>query len=220
MSTPHRVAAICALAAAAIVAVHTGSTELRAQALAPRAVPRIAGTSFLMARYKAGASFSLYAAQRLGAGMVLAGVVGNPETGYRAVILGGGTHVRLGRRDGVTVLLGGAQASDGTFLRLYVLPKFATGRMLAKATGTFKQPLGGKGLRDAAVDPLTVSLRVSAVLRVGLSGVLSVAERRPVDWGMGPSANVRVPGGSVALEIISRAGLHRLEVRGAFSASL
>ena len=64
-------------------------------AQSPQTAPRVRGVSFAYAGYTAGGSLSLYLAQRIGPGMVLTGAVGNPETGYRAFILGGGTHLHL-----------------------------------------------------------------------------------------------------------------------------
>lgn len=209
-----------ALGGAALVAALARGTELRAQPRTPRMAPRFAGTSFVLARYTAGASLSVYGAKRCGAAMAVVGIVGNPETKYRAVIVGGGTGIRFGTHAGVTALLAGQHASDGASLRLYVLPRAAVGRVQATATGALKQPLGRGGRREASIDPLAVTLRVSGAVRVGITGVVSVAEQRAVDWGVGPSAHLRVPGGFISLEIVSRAQSDHLEVRGAFSASL
>src|SRR5512134_3735620 len=87
------------------------------------APPRVQGVDFLVARYVATGSASLYSASRVGPGMVVTGVVGNPRTEYRAVVFGGGTRLTLGRGAGVTAVLGGADATDGPSARLYLMPR-------------------------------------------------------------------------------------------------
>jgi hypothetical protein len=208
-----------ALAMAAMLTGLASGAKLPAQTVTPRVAPRLAGASFVLARYTAAGSASAYGARRFGAGMAVVGVVGNPTTRYRAVILGGGTRLRIGRHDAVTVLLAGAQATDGTSLRLYVLPAVAAGRLRASATGVLKQPLGGEGRREVSMDPLTVSLPITRFLRVGLTGVLSAQQGRAVDWGVGPSVHLRALGASLSLEVVSRAQSQHLQVRGAFSAT-
>ncbi|HKI96167.1 MAG TPA: hypothetical protein VJ992_12845 [Gemmatimonadales bacterium] len=202
-----------------IVALALGA-DLEAQARTPPTAPRFTGTSFVLVHYDAGASLAVYGAKRLGPGMALVGIVGNPGTAYRAIIVGGGTRLRLGAHAGVTAFLAGQDASSGASLRMYVLPEAAIGRVTVSATGALRQPFDGGGRREASVDPVTVALRISDVLKVGVAGVVSVAERHAVDWGVGPSVAARVLGGFVSLEIVVRARGEHPELRGEFSAAL
>lgn len=202
-----------------MVAAFARGAELGAQTPTSRTGARFVGTSFVLVHYDAGGSLSAYGAKRFGAGMVVVGIVGNPNTAYRAVLVGGGTRLVLGAHAGVTALLAGQDATAGASVRLYVLPEATLGRVQVSATGALKQPLGA-GRREASIDPLTLSLRLNGILRVGVAGLVSVAERRPVDWGVGPSVAFRVLGGFVSLEIVSRVQREHPEVRGEFSAAL
>jgi hypothetical protein len=150
---------------------------------------------FLAARYTAAGSASLYAARRVGHGMVVAGAIANPRTDYRAVVVGGGTDLVLGPGTGVTAVLAAAGATDGASARLYVMPRLAAGRLALTATAAY-QPLGGESLRQAALNPLTMALRVTPALQLGAAATLEMADGRLPPAGLGPSVQLRVPGGA------------------------
>jgi hypothetical protein len=129
-----------------------GAVNVPLAAQSAQTAPRVRGVSFAYAGYKAGGSLSLYLAQRIGSGMVLTGAVGNTETGYRAFIIGGGTHLRLSASAGLTALVAGASTTDGPSARLYLLPKVTAGSFVVSATAAANQPLGGESRRWAAID--------------------------------------------------------------------
>jgi len=195
-----------------------GRSRLPAQAPEPR--PRLDGASFFVARYTAGSSGSLYAAGRLGAAMVVGGVVHNPRTRYRAVVVGSGTRIQFGSGNSMTVILAGAAATDGASVRVFALPRFVTGPVVVNGTAAVYQPVTGSGVRRAYIDPLTASVRIAPGLRAGISALISADQRRPIVLGAGPSAQVRVPGGILSLELIPTTGPRRLELRAALSGAL
>ena len=209
------------------MASRTGSTTaalllalgaaLRAQAPAP---PRVQGVDFLAARHVATGSGAIYAARRVGLGMVVTGIVRNPRTTYRAVVVGAGTRLVLGRSAGVTAIIAGADATDGHTARLYLMPRLAAGRLIVAATATAYHPLGGESVAQAAVNPLTVALRVRPWLQAGVAAALDMKAGRPAVAALGPSVQLRVAGGTLTIEAVAAGVRTRPEVRGAFSATL
>jgi hypothetical protein len=136
------------------------------------------------------------------------------------VVLGSGTKIQFGSGNSVTAILAGAAASDGASVRVFALPRFAAGPVLINGTAAAYQPVAGSGVRRAYIDPLTVSVRVAPGLRAGISALVIADQQRPLVLGAGPSAQVRVPGGILSLELIPTTGPHRLEVRAALSGAL
>jgi hypothetical protein len=179
---------------------------IAAQSRTARATPCARGVDFLAAR-------------RVGHGMVVAGAIANPRTDYRAVVVGGGTDLVLGPGTGVTAVLAAAGATDGASARLYVMPRLAAGRLALTATAAY-QPLGGESLRQAALNPLTMALRVTPALQLGAAATLEMADGRLPRAGLGPSVQLRVPGGRLAVEVLAVGVRTKSEVRGAFSAAL
>ena len=147
-----------------------GSAPARGQA-------RLSGGSFVVARYKVGSTASLFSAGRVGAGMVVAGAITNPATGYDAIVIGGGTRLRLAANARTSVILAGASATDGSSLRLYVTPTVALGTVLVNAIAAGYEPVSGTNRRQVSLDPLTLSAAVSGGLRLGVSGVFAATER-------------------------------------------
>lgn len=203
-----------------LVVLGPGSIRLPGQAPEPGVAPHLVGASFFVTRYTARASASFYVAGRVGAAMAVGGLVYNPSTRYRAVVVGSGTKVQFGSGNAVTVILAGAAATDGASIRAYALPRFAAGPVLINGIAAVYQPVTGSAVRRAYLDPLTVSVSVVPGLRAGISALVIADQQRPVVLGAGPSAQVRVPGGLLSLELIPTTGPHRLEVRAALSGAL
>jgi len=193
---------------------------LAAQAPLPAPPPRLMGASFLAARYRVGASGSLFVAGRIGPGMAVAGIIANPETHYGAFVFGAGTKVRVASNAGATVIAAGASASDGGSLRLYVMPAAGFGRLSVNGITAVYQPISGVNRAQLLVDPLLLSTRVAGGVRLGLAGVYIATDGKLPDYGAGPSMQVRLPGGALSLELVSRTRRMGPELRGAFSAAL
>jgi hypothetical protein len=73
---------------------------------------------------------------------------------------------------------------------------------------------------EAAINPLTVALRVGPGLQAGVAAALEMKEGRPAAAGLGPSVRLRVPGGTLSIEAVAAGVRTRPVVRGAFSAAL
>jgi len=187
-----------------------------AQAREPAAGPRIQGASFAIARATSTGSMAFYGARRVGPGLAMVGVTANPGTGARALIAGAGSRVRFGATSGVTAIVAGAQSTEGPTLRLYLLPTVVVGRVTVAATATAYQPVGGDAPREAAINPLSVTVRAMPELSAGLAVVVQAAEGRPTRTGLGPALRIRTPAGALCVEFLPF-GLPRPEIRGSFS---
>ena len=199
------------LMAASAIAFHTES----ASAQTPARQPRIQGTSFLLARYASTETLSLYGAYGHGSAMGLVGVVRNTRTSYQAIIVGGGTRLRVGRRDGLTLLAAIATGSDGPALRLYVLPAFRAGRWSVSGNAASYVPLAGRGRLQVLLDPLALSFRVTSALGAGIAGVARAKGGTRTVVGVGPFASVRVLRATIRAEMIRLSGSGRIETRAA-----
>jgi hypothetical protein len=166
-----------------------------------------------------GSTGSLFVARRVGPGMAVAGIIANPVTHYSAFVVGTGTRVRLASSAGATVMVAGASASDGSSLRIYVIPALGLGRVVVNAITASYQPLSGRNRAQLLVDPVLVTAPVTRGVRAGLAGVFVATHGVPPDYGVGPSLQVRVPGGALGLELVARHRRAGPELRGAFNAA-
>jgi len=190
----------------AILAVVLATRSSVAQAGARAA--RIEGTSFVLGRYASTGTFSVYGAFARGPVMGMVGGVRNPRADYRVWLVGGGTHLRFGVHQGITMLAAFAAGTGGSAVRLYVLPSLRARRWGVSGITKAYLPLRAGGRWQAAADPLTVSVRVTSFLGAGVAGVLRAQTGSAVTVGVGPSAVVQIPGASVKAEVIglSRSG--------------
>ena len=197
-----------------------GTGGLLAQAPPLVRTPRFSANSFIMARYRVGATASLFAAGRVGRGMLVAGVITNPTTDYEALVVGAGTRVRLGDNARSGLILAGASATDGTSLRLYATPALTLGDVTLNAITAGFYPLSGTNPAQFSADPVTLSLPVIGGLRAGVTGIVTATDRRLPDYGVGPYAQLRLPLGSISMELVARTRRVGPELRGMFNAAL
>ena len=175
-------------------------------------------TGFVIARYVDDGTRSLYGAQRVGPVMLLGGPVRNTRTDVTTTVLGVGAMSRSRGSVRLSAFVAGARSSEGSSLRLYLLPSATLGPVAANATVAAYQPLGsGEGVAQAAVNPLTVALPVAPRVKSGLATIVDVAEGRLVRTSAGPYATVRVPGGALSVEWMTWRHHSRREVRWGFS---
>ena len=195
-------------------------TDLLAQAEPSGSPPRLTGNSFAVARYKGGSSASLYVASHVGAVMFVAGGVHQPRNNLKTMVLGVGTRVQFSRSSAVTVIAAGGSSPKGESVRLFALPRVMAGHVAVAGIAATYLPVNGKAPRQAMVDPLTISAPVIGGLRGGLSAMVTTTERSRPDFGLGPSAQLRVPGGALAVELLTRTTSSRPQFRCSFSAAL
>jgi len=181
----------------------TGFTVHASAAQANARGPLVRGTSFMLLKYASTQTMALYGAYGRGPAMALVGVVWNPRSGSEQLVVGGGTHLRMGTHAGLTVLAGVAGGSKGPTLRLYTLPVSRKGRLTLGGTTTTYIPLGGNGRWQVAVDPLILSFRANRVLGVGLAGIFRAGGDHAVAVGGGPVTMVHVAGITVRGELVA-----------------
>ena len=177
-------------------------------------------TGFVVARYVEDGTRSIYGAQRLDRVMVLGGLLRNTRTDITTAVLGVGTIARSLGSVRLSTYVAGAGSSEGASLRMYLLPSATLGVLTANGIVTLYQPLGSSdAVAQAAVNPLTVALRVAPRAKAGVATIADWAEGRDPRTSAGPYAAVRVPGGVVSVEWMTWRHRARREVRWGFSAS-
>ena len=199
------------------IALAALSEDLSGQA--PGSTARFTGSSFVFVRYKYEGAISAYASRRIGSGMAFAGVIENPYTSSRTVILGSGTRVRFGAPASIATFLGGAASTDGWSLRTYLLPRFKAGRIAGGGTISATEPLSGSVRRQLSIDPLTLSLRTVERARVGVATRLQAKEGSVPRWGAGPSLELRAFRSAFAVEGISAGWRRPFELQASISAT-
>jgi len=188
--------------------------ELSAQ----RPARTLSGFDFLTVRYGAGGSVSVYAGYRIGWGMAVAGVTGNPAKGTRSVVAGPGTHVRFGSSGGVMTVLAVAQSGEARSIRLYLLPGFRFGVLRGGATAMVAQPLG-TGFRELSINPATALLRVGPRIYGGVALTASAAQDKDAKVALGPSVRARLARGLLSVDLLAPATRSASrELRVAYSA--
>lgn len=176
------------------------------------------GTRFALVQAASAGSVALYATEGMGPVMVMAGGVTTPATGYRAVVLGGGTRLRVGSASGVVALGGVAHATNGRSARLYLLPSVTAGRLNVAATATALLPLGGSSRREASLNPLAVTWSLGPAVAGGAAVAVKAVEGSPARTAAGPAIRLQTPAGALSAQFLP-IGLPRPEVRGTFRAS-
>ncbi len=186
--------------------------------LALLGVPAAAGAqSFIFSRYATATSFSLYGGYGPGRGFGFVGLVQNPRSGYRESLVGAGW--RVGTKGALTVALAAASASDGWYAQLYVLPSLAIGPLAASTTIEVYEPLDDRGARQFYFNPLTIVAPLAGGVAVGGTGLFFSQAGTVPGYGAGPALQVRIPRGSVTLDLIAGRRPMRDEMRLSFFAA-
>lgn len=178
-----------------------------------RREPPFRGTSFLLARYASTRTMTLYSAYGVGPVMGFVGVVRNPRSASHAVVVGGGTRLRIAPRAGVTLLAALAGGSDGASVRLYALPAMRFGRWRLTGTATTQMPLEARGHWKATLDPITASRDVTRSLEAGVAAVARSESGKPASVGAGPAVALRIGGTTTRAELIRLSPSGRFEGR-------
>ena len=181
-------------------------------------VPAAVGAqSFIFSRYATATSFSLYGGYGPGHGFGFVGLVQNPRSGYRESLVGAGW--RVGTTGALTVAGAVASASDGWYAQLYILPSLSVGPFAASTTIEVYEPLDDRGARQFYFNPLTIVAPVARGVAVGGTGLFFSQVGTVPGYGAGPALQVRVPRGTVTLDLIAGRRPMRDELRLSFYAS-
>ena len=173
--------------------------------------------SFIFSRYATATSFSLYGGYGPGRGFGVVGLVQNPRSGYRESLVGAGW--RVGTKGALAVALAAASASDGWYAQLYLLPSLAVGPLAASSTIEVYEPLDDRGARQFYLNPLTIVAPVARGVAVGATGLFYSQVGTVPGFGAGPALQVRIPRGSVTVDLIAGRRPMRDEMRLSFFAA-
>lgn len=174
--------------------------------------PAPAGPSFMVIRYSSQASLTFYGGYQVGRVLGFVGFVQNPRNSYREALVGVGTTMTLGRGS-LLVGLAGADASDGWYGQLYLLPTLRTSRLELSGTIEVYQPLEAGGAYQFYTTPLNGFLVVNRDLAVGMTYLASAQAGIPDGHALGPSIRVGIPKGSLRFDLMRRVRLAPSEVR-------
>jgi hypothetical protein len=175
-------------------------------------------SSFVFARYASGSASVLYAARGLGALGGFVGMVQNPKTQYRELIVGGYTQLNWSGQS-MLVAVGYADASDSQYLQTYITPSYARARLALSGTFEWYEPLGHAGVRQLDVNPASLEVRMSDHLWAGAAYTLSLAEHGPARRRMGPVLEWATRGNKIRLELLHRTVGETVEARAVILAA-
>jgi hypothetical protein len=179
---------------------------------------RLDTSSFLYARYATSSASSLYAGYGFGKAGIVFGMVENPRSGYRELVMGALSRMTW-RGQALTVALAAADASDGTYLQTYLVPSLARGSVSVSGTIEWYEPLGS-GTRQLDLNPITVLLKLGPRVSAGAFYALGLAQGAAPRQRAGPALQVEVPPGVIKLELVRNLSRSASEVRVVFQASL
>lgn len=174
---------------------------------------------FIASRYDTHTSSNIYVGYTLGGVTPMVALVQNPRTSYRESILGVAHFGSLSPHVGLTYAVAAAHVTDtdrSWYGQLYLLPSVTAGRFESSGTLELYVPLDSKGVEQWAINPGNVFIRVAPKFKVGGVTVLSTQRGAPYSLGVGPSAQVRLPKGSLTLDWVLDATRWNSEVRVSF----
>ena len=184
----------------------------------PEAPPRLDAPSFAFARYATASAASLYAARGFGAIGAFVGMVQNPKSSYRELIIGTYTRVTWDRQS-VLVALGFADATESDYLQTSFVPSLSKGPLMFSGTIEWYQPLERSGTRQLDVNPISLVLRVSNRFGLGPAYTLGLAKGSLLRQRGGLKVELTPPWGVIGLELLRRSSGSSTELRTAVSAA-
>lgn len=174
--------------------------------------------NFLFARLSTAHSSALYGGYSLGAWGPFVGVVRNPGNGYHEWIAGAVTRLAW-REQGVNVALAFADAADGRYAQIYLVPGLKAKSLSFSGTIELYEPLGRAGTRQLYLDPVTVLRRMGPRWEVGASYALGASAGEASRHRAGPAFQVAVGGGSLRVELLHEFGRSSTDLRAVYQSS-
>jgi len=190
------------------------------QALPGRETPggiRLRGEDFVLARYAATGTASLYGGTRLGRLTLAGGLIVNTKTDARTAILGGGTRIRFTRGVELGLIAAGASVPDGAQARLYLMPRLVRRPFAFSGTATLIEPVHGHTARQLTINPMTIGVRLLPKLQIGATAVEEWTAGKPSRFRTGPMVQVRSSLGYFSWEGFIPPGSRRVETRVSFA---
>lgn len=173
---------------------------------------------FVSLRYSSATADFLFAGYGHGPAFGVVGMVNNPRSGYTEIIGGVGTRFALGAASTHAIALTASRATESWYSQLYYLPTITLGRLKAEATFQLYMPGGPEGVKQIAINPVSLLVPVARAVSVGASYQLAAQERDGPSDGAGPSVHLAVPRGTLSVDLMKGLRAFRDEVRVSFRA--
>jgi hypothetical protein len=164
---------------------------------------RLATPSFVFVRYATESASALYAARGFGPLGGFVAMVQNPKTGYRELIVGGLTQAVWGRQS-ILMAVAYADVSESPYLQTYIAPTFSRGRLTLSGTVEWYEPLESAGTRQLDVNPASLMARVSGKLSIGAAYTVGLEARQRARSRAGPAMELKLPWGTLRMELLDR----------------
>ena len=156
---------------------------------------------FISTRYDTHTSSNIYFGMTFGPVTPMVALVSNPRTTYREHLVGVVRFETFSPHFGLTYAVAGAKAIDSWYGQLYLLPNVQVGRFSYDATYELYVPLEKAGVHQLAMNPGNVMFHVDKHLALGAVGVWSSQTGAPYNVGVGPSVKLKLPRGSLTLDV-------------------
>jgi len=172
---------------------------LQAQAVAPESL-RLEMPSFVTASYGTAGASTIYAGYSFGPGAVAVGIVVNPRSGYRELVLGAVTRMVRGRQS-LALALAVADAPESPYLQGYLMPGFSLGACALTGTLEVYLPFGSEGTRQLDLSPLRAIVPLDGRVGIGAVATVGLAHGAPSRLRAGPVIEIGIPRGAIYAEL-------------------
>ena len=197
---------LATLVIAAVTAVSAGAQEPSGHDFT------IGAPNFVIARYASVSASSLYAGYSLGAAGVLVAMVNNPRSGYHELVVGAMSRIARGQQ-GASFAVAIADASDATYLQVYLVPSVLVGRFSLSSTIEWYDPVARGGSRELDLNPVTARVQVNRWLGMGVAYALALPAGTGAHERIGPTVRVAIPRGALYTEFLRNLRNSAAEVR-------
>jgi hypothetical protein len=184
---------------------------LGAQAVAAGSI-RLEMPSFVTASYGTAGASTIYAGYSFGPGAVAVGMVVNPRSGYRELVLGAVTRMVRGQQS-LALALAVADAPESPYLQAYLMPGLRLGACALTGTVEVYLPLGSAGTRQLDLSPLRAILPLGGRVGVGAVTTVGLARGTPPRFRAGPVIEIGIPRGAIYAELRRNLTRARPELR-------
>jgi hypothetical protein len=188
-----------------------GGGTLQGQAVAAKSL-RLEMPSFVTASYGTAGASTIYAGYSFGPGAVAVGLVVNPRSGYRELVLGVVTRAVRGRQ-GLALALALADAPESPYLQGYLMPGLSLGACALTGTLQLYLPLRGGGTPQLDLSPLRAIVPLGGRVGLGALSTVGLAHGAPPRFRAGPVLEIGIPRGAIYAELRRNLTRARPELR-------
>lgn len=160
---------------------------------------------FVDFRYASRSSLALFGGYQSGSTLLIVGMVQNPRTEYREIVAGAARTLGGGPAS-VTVALAGADASDGVYGQLYLLPSVAAGPVVVSGLVQVYTPLDSDGAAQFYINPVRALVPVGGRVSIGPSYALATQTGTDPRHSAGPAIQLNMPNWSATLTAFAGLG--------------